>query len=177
MATIQNRKITSTDCLLEGFAVLVIIIFCCVCCDQAGHTAAKTYQLILHPSEFPESGMEYLLLHKVEEFSDADAAPIYEKAVQSLPDIKEKVNLMMKRLDRHIAVLQCIEAIRDYAATHDGQLPRALSDINQMEIPNDVMSGKAFEYSCTATSATLKSVIPESGDKKDAVDYVITLKK
>jgi hypothetical protein len=88
-----------------------------------------------------------------------------------------RTRLISKRLVNNLNGLQCVEAIRDYAATHDGQLPMALNDINQIEVPNDVVSGKAFEYNCTATSATLKSVVPESGNKNDAVDYVITLKK
>jgi hypothetical protein len=88
-----------------------------------------------------------------------------------------RTRMISKRLVNDLNGLQCVEAIRDYAATHDGRLPRTLSDVSQVEIPKDAMSGKAFEYNCTATSATLKSVIPESGDKKDAVDYMITLKK
>jgi hypothetical protein len=96
---------------------------------------------------------------------------------QQLASSFGRIRLISKRLVNNLNGLQCVEAIRDYAATHDGQLPRTLSDINRMEIPKDVMSGKVFEYNCTATSATLKSVVPESGDKRDAVDYVITLKK
>lgn len=97
--------------------------------------------------------------------------------VQQLASSFDPVRLISKRLVNNLNGLQCVEAIRDYAATHDGQFPMTLSDINQMEIPKDVMSGKAFEYNCTTTAATLKSVMPESGDKKDAIDYKITLKK
>jgi hypothetical protein len=98
----------------------------------------------------------------------------FEKQMTSSWD---RTRTISKRLVNDLNGLQCVEAIRDYAATHDSRLPRALSDINQIEIPKDIMSGKAFEYNCSAISATLKSVIPESGNKKDAVDYVITLKK
>lgn len=335
MVITQYKKITLTGRLLRGIAVLVIIIFY-VSSAQASRSTAGPVQLILHPAEFPESGRKYQLLPKVEELTDADAAPLYEKALQSLPgglkmdeinqwlktppdklpgkqvqsaleqlkpafklieqaakckqcdwpyldddtlsqtlanyrkllfllalqvrfqisqgsydeaigsmqigfgmarhlggdpilvrglvgigmaaymcrqieqfvqrpdapnlyqalrdlpqplidltkqaeweepDIKGKVYLLMNRLDRHVAALQCIEAIRHYAATHDGQLPDTLSDISQMEVPKDVMSGKAFEYRRTSAGAVLKSAIPEGGGPKDMVNYVIVLKE
>ena len=96
---------------------------------------------------------------------------------QQLASSFDRVRMILKRLVNDLNGLQCVEAIRDYAATHDGQLPMALNDINQIEVPNDVVSGKAFEYSCTGTSATLKSAIPEGGNERDAFNYEITLKK
>jgi hypothetical protein len=88
-----------------------------------------------------------------------------------------RVRSISKRLDNNMNGLQCVEAIRHYAATHAGQLPQALDDINDVEIPNDLMSGKAFEYRRAATGATLQSAIPEGGNKKDTVHYEIVLKK
>ena len=89
----------------------------------------------------------------------------------------ERVRLISKRLDNNLNGLQCVEAVRHYAATHAGQLPQALGDIKDVEIPNDLMSGKAFEYRRTATGATLQSAIPEGGNERDAVHYEIVLKK
>jgi hypothetical protein len=85
--------------------------------------------------------------------------------------------MITKRLDNHINAIQVVEAIRHYAAMHNGQLPQALSDIKDVEVPNDLVSGKAFEYRRTSTGATLKSAIPEAGNERDAVHYEITLKK
>ncbi len=82
-----------------------------------------------------------------------------------------------KRLVNNLNGLQCVEAIRHYAATHDGQLPENLSDISQMEVPKDVMSGKAFEYRLTSAGAVLKSAMPKGGRPKDMVHYEIVLKK
>jgi hypothetical protein len=89
----------------------------------------------------------------------------------------DRVRLISKRLDNSVNGLQCVEAIRHYAAVHAGQLPQVLGDIKDMEIPNDVMSGKAFEYRCTISGATLQSAIPEGGSERDAVHYKIALKK
>lgn len=89
----------------------------------------------------------------------------------------DRVRLISKRLDNNLNGLQCVEAIRHYAATHAGQLPQVLGDIKDLEIPNDVMGGKAFEYRRTSTGAVLKSVMPEGGRPKDIIHYEIVFKK
>ncbi|MBN2594063.1 MAG: hypothetical protein JXA81_11190, partial [Sedimentisphaerales bacterium] len=100
-----------------------------------------------------------------------------EQTDEQMETTFDRVRLISKRLDNNLNGLQCVEAIRHYAATHDGQLPENLSDINQMEVPKDVMSGKMFEYSRTSAGAVLKSAMPESGGPKDIFHYVIVLKK
>ena len=89
----------------------------------------------------------------------------------------DRLRSISRRLDNNLNGLQCVEAIRHFAATHDGQLPDNLSDISQIEIPKDVVSGKAFEYRRTSAGAVLKSAMPEGGKPKDMVHYVIVLKK
>ena len=89
----------------------------------------------------------------------------------------DRVRSISKRLDNSLNGLQCVEAIRNYAATHAGQLPQVLGDIKDLQIPNDVMGGKTFEYSRTSTGAVLKSVMPEGGRPKDMIHYEIVLKK
>jgi len=89
----------------------------------------------------------------------------------------DRVQSISKRLDNNLNGLQCVEAIRHYAAAHDGRLPESLSDISQVKVPNDLVSGKAFEYHRTPVGAVLKSAMPEGGKPKDMVHYVIMLKK
>jgi len=97
--------------------------------------------------------------------------------VKQLASSFDRVRLISKRLDNNLNGLQCVEAIRHYAATHDGRLPEKLIDISQLEVSKDMTSGKAFEYRRTATGATLQSAIPEGGNERDAVHYEIVLKK
>jgi len=109
-----------------------------------------------------------------------DSAPnklVQEQIVKQLESTSDRTLMVSKRLDNRLNGLQCVEAIRHYAATHDGQLPENLSDISQIEVPKDVVSGKAFEYRRTSKGAVLKSVIPEGGNERDMVHYVIVLKK
>jgi hypothetical protein len=49
------------------------------------------------------------------------------------------------RLDQRVALLRCVEALRIYAAEHDGKLPAKLEDIN-LPLPVDPASGKSFRY-------------------------------
>lgn len=98
----------------------------------------------------------------------------FEKQMASSID---RTLMISKRLDNNLNGLQCVEAIRHYAAKHDGNLPENLSDISQIEVPKDLMSGKAFEYRRTSAGAMLKSAMPQDGGPKDMIHYVIVLKK
>lgn len=89
----------------------------------------------------------------------------------------DRVRSISKRLDNSLNGLQCVEAIRHYAAMHNGQLPENLSDISQIEVQKDIVSGKAFEYRRTSQGALLKSAMPEGGGPKDVIHYEIVLKK
>lgn len=97
--------------------------------------------------------------------------------VKQLAPAFDRARMISKRLDNNLNGLQCIEAIRHYAAEHAGQLPQKLSDIKELEIPKDVISDKAFEYNRTASGATLSSAIPEGGNERDSLQYEIILQK
>jgi hypothetical protein len=96
---------------------------------------------------------------------------------KQLKPAHDRVRMIVKRLDNHVNALQVVEAIRHYAATHDGQLPQTLSDVKDVAVPNDLVSGKPFEYNRSATGATLQSAIPEGGNERDAIHYDIVLEK
>lgn len=50
------------------------------------------------------------------------------------------------RSRRYLAGLRVVEAIRLYAAEHDGKLPQRLEDITEVPIPVNLMTGKPFPY-------------------------------
>jgi hypothetical protein len=58
----------------------------------------------------------------------------------------KKVFAARTRIDRQIAALRCVEAVRLYAAAHDGKLPASLNDVKDAPLPLDPMKGKAFDY-------------------------------
>lgn len=100
-----------------------------------------------------------------------------EKQLNAANELYDRVRWIAKRIDNHVNALQVVEAIRHYVATHEGQLPQALGDIQDIKVPNDLVSGQAFKYRRTSSGATLQSAIPEGGNERDTVHYEIVLKK
>lgn len=79
-------------------------------------------------------------------------------------------------LARDIAMLRCVEAIRMYAANHDGKLPKSLAEIAAVPVPVDPLNGGAFHYEQTGGKAILESAIPPDGGPEDGLRYEITLR-
>ncbi|UCF16698.1 MAG: hypothetical protein JSW59_04385, partial [Phycisphaerales bacterium] len=85
---------------------------------------------------------------------------------------------LMNRLDRHVAALQCVEALRLYAAVHDGKFPKELSTITEVPVPADPVMQKPFVYRSTGSSAVLEAPAPEGATQKwDAIRYELSLKE
>jgi len=93
-----------------------------------------------------------------------------------------RVVIPSNRLERRIAALRTIEAVRLHAAAHDGQLPDKLADINEVPVPNDPGTEQPFEYRREKGTATLigpplnvpisdRASVPETG-----LRYRLTIK-
>ena len=129
---------------------------------------------------------------QLEQFVRRPDAPSLYKALQELPqpfidlneqaqwldqDAKERVHLLMKRLDRHLAALQCIEAMRLYAAAHDSKFPDRLNDITNVIVPVDPATNKPFVYSRTGSGAVLEMQVLKGASDKTVTRYELTLKE
>jgi hypothetical protein len=66
-----------------------------------------------------------------------------------------KVSFAQARLERRFAALRCVEAVRMYAAAHEGKPPAALDAITDVPIPLDPVTGKAFEYKTNGNRVTI----------------------
>jgi hypothetical protein len=78
------------------------------------------------------------------------------------------------RLDRRVAALRVVEAIRLHATSHDGRLPEDLKAIVDVPVPDDPATGKPLEYRREAAAALL--ALPEAGMKgRTTPPYHITL--
>lgn len=80
--------------------------------------------------------------------------------------------LLAARTDRQVAVLRTIEAIRIYAAEHDGKLPGALADITTVPVPGNPVSGKPFGYELNGETAILDAT---EGDDELQLRYELTI--
>jgi hypothetical protein len=69
------------------------------------------------------------------------------------------------RVERDLAAIQVIEALRMFAADHDGKLPKTLNEITAVPVPNNPATGKAFKYRLDGQTAVLD--LPRS-DKVEA---------
>ena len=136
-------------------------------------------------------GMAAYMCRQIEQFVQRPDAPNLYQALRDLPqpfidltkqaeweepDTKEKVYLLMGRLDRHVAALQCIEAIRLYAGSHDGRFPQMLSDVTDIKIPVDPLTKKLFSYKSNGSEAILELEGTEDSEGRDAVRYELKLK-
>jgi hypothetical protein len=87
----------------------------------------------------------------------SEAAARFERFpfLDLLPAI-EQIYDARARLDRHLAALRCLEAIRLYAASHDGKPPSSLSDITEVPVPLDPTTGRVFDYAANGNVLTLR---------------------
>jgi len=97
----------------------------------------------------------FLAIHAV------DGSPLFMRALSS-----------QLWLDRRIDVLRVIEAIRLYAAAHDGALPEALEQITEVAVPIDPATGKPFLYRRAGSAALLHA--PQAGLRSPWTPYRIT---
>lgn len=88
-----------------------------------------------------------------------------------------RVAFLQARLDRGIAMLRTVEAIRMFAAGHSGQLPGSLEDITAVPIPFDPVTGTGFIYSRADVShARLEAPFSPAESKRRPV-YELTLRR
>jgi hypothetical protein len=80
------------------------------------------------------------------------------------------------RLDREFAALRVIEALRMYAANHNGQLPERLNAINEVPIPLNPATGQPFAYRRDGDKGILELPIAD-GLKGPNRRYEITIKR
>ncbi len=80
------------------------------------------------------------------------------------------------RLDQRLALLRHVEALRLYAAAHEGKLPARLEDV-PVPLPVDPFTGKPFLYTPEGQTAFLRGS-PPRGEEKNApfnVRYVVKI--
>jgi hypothetical protein len=106
----------------------------------------------------------------------ADDGPAIPLVALLIPAV-DKVFTAQARLERKIAALRCVEALRLYAAAHGGKLPATLGEIIEVPIPVDPLTGKAFRYEAKDGKATLTTPpFPAENPRPDYVlAYEITL--
>ena len=92
-----------------------------------------------------------------------------------LPTIRA-VQTAQVRLERKIAALRVIEALRLHAASNGGQLPDRLDQVTVVPVPADPGTGRPFEYRRDVAAATLVSRIAGEPLATTGLRYTITVR-
>jgi hypothetical protein len=89
-----------------------------------------------------------------------------------------KVRRQQGLLEQRIALLRHVEALRMYAAAHDGKLPGQLSEI-AVPLPPDPFTGKPFAYRAEGNTAQLHGSPPRGEEQNPVYNlrYAVTLQK
>ena len=90
MATFDYNKMGTTRRVVRGTLVCCIILSLAAACAHARRFADGPVQLVLHPTKAPEPPQKYGLLPKADRQIDADAVPLYEKAIQAMPKARRQ---------------------------------------------------------------------------------------
>jgi hypothetical protein len=82
------------------------------------------------------------------------------------------------RLEQRIALLRHVEALRLYAADHEGRLPETLAEI-AVPLPPDPFTGKPFVYKLENATAQLQGSPPHGEEQNPCfnVRYEVTIQK
>ena len=82
------------------------------------------------------------------------------------------------RIDRQIALWRCVEAVRAYAAAHDGNAPGRLEAIVETPAPLDPMTGKNFNYEASGDRVTIEAPAIEAAlPLRTGMRVVLTISK
>jgi hypothetical protein len=138
--------------------------------------------------------MAEVTLARVADLAQAPSAPNLLAGLQALPqplvdpekaiaseglalddETAQRTRQIKIRQASTIASLQCIEALRHYAAMHKNQLPAELGDIADVQLPHDPVTAKPFSYRIEGSKAILETAPPKGGRPRDGVRYDITV--
>lgn len=106
----------------------------------------------------------------------SNAAERHLLLVRQLLPALDGIYLARARLERRIALLRCVEALRLHAAAHDGALPETLAELREVPVPVDPLTGKAFRYRRNGATASLESDAPAGASASLAVRYEIAIR-
>jgi hypothetical protein len=96
---------------------------------------------------------------------ESQIEPSKERPLFDLAPALRKVRQAQTRLDQRIGLLRLVEALRIYAAEHNGTLPAALTEVT-VPLPDDPFTGKAFRYEKTGDTAHLRGSPPPDRQKE-----------
>ena len=105
---------------------------------------------------YPESAKEWENAKKRVDETLASGVEILPLTYWYVPRF-DNCRRFIAETDRRIAALSILEAMRMYAAGHDGRMPEMLGEITEVPIPLDPICGSPFFYHRDGDRAVLES--------------------
>lgn len=112
--------------------------------------------------ELPFAQVSGLIRQQEEQLAQAEREYAGNPLIQAPSPARSllRIRCAFARTDRQIAVLRTIEAIRDYAARHDGRPPQRLEQITDLPLPVDPFTGTPFAYRVEGPTAIIDAADP-----------------
>ena len=107
-----------------------------------------------------------------------DSARERQEALTMLLDLPRsamKIYMAHMRIDRKLAAMRCIEAIKLHVLD-TGTLPASLDEIKAVPVPLDPVNNKPFEYQLQKETAVLTAPLYDLGNRQ-GWRYEITIRK
>lgn len=115
-------------------------------------------------------GLDYPTVLKVQAASKEPELELIYPFVKGFLIPADSISTILVRQERARHRLVAIEALRAYAATHEGNLPASLDELVETPIPNDPATGKPYVYELKEGTAIL------SGPQVAAVEFRLEVK-
>jgi hypothetical protein len=112
---------------------------------------------------------------RAEEFKRNDITPLGSLFALTVPAM-EKTYHAVARLDRRVAGLTAVEAVRLHAAGAGGKAPAALADVTAVPVPADPFTSRPFGYEARADGFTL-TALEDPASPGAGFRYVVTFGK
>jgi hypothetical protein len=114
----------------------------------------------------------------VERTRVAPTAPASSSIAALLLPAVDKVLAAPVRVERKLAALRVIEALRLHAASNGGKLPERLEAVTEVPIPLDPFTGKPFAYRVEGEKAVLSAEAPagQAATPNNTLRYELTLR-
>jgi hypothetical protein len=115
---------------------------------------------------------------RLKEFLAAEGNPLADFELVKFMPAGGTLYASVDRRDRAIALFRVVEAIRLYAAAHQGALPSALDKIDAVPIPRDPTTGKPFLYHLAGdATASLETPALHPNNRFYGRHFVIRVRK
>jgi hypothetical protein len=98
-------------------------------------------------------------MHRTEDETKREKGTTNNPLLNTLPAMAH-ARYALARVDREIAMLRTIEALRDYAARHDGRPPQSLDQITDVPLPIDPFTGRPFGYKVDGQKVVIDAPVP-----------------